>query len=91
MVGEGIEYIHTNTHHTNPLCRVKPTELIRHGGVLNYDKEKYKEMLLEAAETLIGLFGFDRSIYGDTIKKKSRKWWHILREDRLRDIENETL
>jgi hypothetical protein len=65
MVGEGIEYIHTNAHHTNPLCRVKPIDLIRHGEALDYDKEKYREMLPESAETILGFFGFDRSIYGD--------------------------
>jgi hypothetical protein len=36
------------------------------------------------------IFGFDRNICGDT-RKKNRKWWHALREDRSRDIENETL
>jgi DNA polymerase elongation subunit (family B) len=91
MVGEGIEYIHTNAHHTNPLCRVKPTDLIRQGEALNYDKEKYREMMIEAAETALGFFGFDRTVYGDTAKKKNGKWWHKFREDRSRDIENETL
>lgn len=31
---------------------------------LNYDREKYKEMLLDAAETVLGIFGFDRTLYG---------------------------
>jgi hypothetical protein len=35
-------------------------ELIREGEELNYDKEKYREILLEAAETVLGYFGFDR-------------------------------
>jgi DNA polymerase elongation subunit (family B) len=85
MVGEGIEYIHTNAHHTNPLCRVKPTDLIRQGEALNYDKEKYREMLIEAAETVLGFFGFDKGAYGDAAKKRNRKWWHRLYEERLRD------
>jgi hypothetical protein len=54
-------------------------------------KEKYREMLLEAAETVLGIFGFDRRMYGDLAKKKNRKWWPTLREDRSRDIENEIL
>ena len=33
------------------------------------DKEKYRDMLLEAAETVLGYFGFDRTVYGDTSKK----------------------
>jgi DNA polymerase elongation subunit (family B) len=90
MVGEGIEYIHIDAHHTNPLRRVKPTDLIIQGEALNYDKEKYREMLIEAAETVLGFFGFDSAIYGDTAKKKNGKWWHKFK-DRSRDIENETL
>ena len=47
----------------------------------NYDKEKYREMLLETAETILGYFGFDRTIYGDAIQKKNRKWWYKIRRD----------
>jgi hypothetical protein len=35
---------------------------------LDYDKEKYREMILDAAEIVIGYFGFDRNLYSD--KKK---------------------
>jgi hypothetical protein len=44
-------------------------------------------MLLEAAETVLGYFGFDRIVYGDAPKRKSRKWWIGLREERRRDVE----
>jgi hypothetical protein len=37
--------------------------------VLEYDKVKDREMLLEAAETILEFFGFDRNIYGNTRKK----------------------
>jgi DNA polymerase elongation subunit (family B) len=40
MVREGVEYIHINAHHTNPLRRVNPTDLIRPGEVMHYDKDK---------------------------------------------------
>ena len=30
-----------------------------------YDKEKYKEMVLDAAETVLGFFGFDRMAYSN--------------------------
>jgi hypothetical protein len=58
---------------------------------LNYDKEKYREMLLEAAETVLAYFGFDNTIYIGDIRKnrRNRKWWNELREDRIRDIETE--
>ena len=40
----------------------------------NYDKQKYRGMLLEATESILGYFGFDRTVYGD--RKKDRKWWY---------------
>jgi len=39
-----------------------PLDLISE--VHEYDKEKYCDMLLEAAETVLGYFGFDRTAYG---------------------------
>ena len=29
------------------------------------DKEKYREMIIDAAETDLGYFGFDRRVYRD--------------------------
>ncbi len=57
-----------------------------------YDKEKYKEMVLDAAETVLRLFGFDRTAYSNFKKNTRRrkwKWYHELREQRVRDIETE--
>jgi DNA polymerase elongation subunit (family B) len=85
--GDMIEYIHTNAAHKNPLRRVMPLDLISEEH--DYDKEKYREMLLEAAETILGYFGFDRRIYGDAVRKKNRKWWHEIRQEYGRDIETE--
>ena len=79
MIGEGIEYIFTNARHTNPLCRVTPKELINQEQDFDYDKEKYRELLLEAAETVLGFFEFDRTVYEDAPKRKNRKWWYELR------------
>jgi hypothetical protein len=47
----------------------------------NYDKEKYRDMILDAAGTVLGLFGFDRTVYSSNIKKKKgrRKWYDELR------------
>src|SRR5207249_656845 len=39
-VGESVEYIFTNSRHTNPLCRVTPRDLIKEGQRFDYDKEK---------------------------------------------------
>ena len=85
--GDIIQYIYTDAGHKNPLRRVMPVDLISKEH--DYDKEKYRDMLLEAAESMLGYFGFDRAIYGDAIKKKNRKWWYQLRQERRKDIEIE--
>jgi hypothetical protein len=46
-------------------------------------------MLLDAAETILGYFGFDRTLYGDAGRSKNRKWWHHLKEQRQKDVEIE--
>jgi hypothetical protein len=58
---------------------------------LEYDKEKYKEMLLDAAETVLGYFGFDRTAYGIGKNMRSRKWRWLqgLKQERERDIKAE--
>jgi hypothetical protein len=53
--------------------------------IQQYDKEKYKEMVLDAAETVIGFFGF-RTFYSNLKKGRRRKWrWYEeLREQKVR-------
>ena len=41
-------------------------------------------MLLDAAETVLGIFGFDRTLFGKT---KDRKWWMEIRRNRMNDGE----
>jgi hypothetical protein len=41
-------------------------------------------MLLEAAESILGYFGFDRTVYGD--RKKNRKWWSVEKRQRMREM-----
>jgi len=91
-----IQYIYTNSQHNNPLYRVVPIaiENAQAESLSQYDKEKYKEMILDAAETVLGLFGFDRTVYSSSnIKKKNRlrKWYDELREQRTRDIQTENM
>jgi hypothetical protein len=53
---------------------------------------KNKRMILDAAEPILGLFGFDRTVYGNFKKKKGiRKWYDELREERARDVRAETV
>jgi len=45
-------------------------------------------MILDAAETVLGPFGFDRTLYGDS-KKRRGKLWQELVQERKKDIETE--
>ena len=84
--GDNIEYVYTDSQHQNPLSRVVPAQFIRNNDSLDYDKEKYKEMLLDASETVLGIFGFDRTLFG---KPKDKKWWMQLRRNRYIGCESE--
>ncbi len=44
--------MYTDSKHNNPLCRVTPVE--NFGSLPQYDREKHKEMILDAAETVLG-------------------------------------
>jgi DNA polymerase-2 len=85
--GDIIQFIYMDAAHKNPLRRVMPLDLI--SGEHDYDKEKYRDMLLEAAETILAYFGFDRTIYGDAIKNKNRKWYYGPGEEHRNDVETE--
>jgi DNA polymerase elongation subunit (family B) len=98
--GETIQYIYTNSKHNNPLCRVVPLQTLQKGekddkenSFVNYDKDKYKEMIFDAAETVLGYFGFDRTVYGNPTnnRKKKKKWYEELHQERTKDIEAETM
>jgi hypothetical protein len=45
-------------------------------------------MLLDAAEAVLAIFGFNRSLYGHDNNKKRYHWWNDLYEQRQRDIES---
>jgi len=93
--GDTISYIYTNTQHKNPLCRITALETApKENGckdktrALNYGKEKYIEMILDVAETVLRIFGFDRTVYGDS-KKRKGKWWQELIHEKEKDIQTE--
>ena len=105
--GDNIEYIYTNSQHNNPLCRVVPLELVKEEeeeegqgqgikqNLPNYDKEKYREMIIDAAESVLGIFGFDRTVYDGNFEKtkkdrrRRKKWYEELIEERIKDIQTE--
>jgi hypothetical protein len=80
--GDTIQYVHTDSSHTDPLQRITPANLISSN---EYDKEKYLEMLLDSAEVVLSIFGFNRSLFG-SYKKKQHRWEEIYQQ-RKRDIE----
>jgi len=93
MKGDTNQYIYTNSQHNNPLCRVVPIDIedTQAEPLSQYDKEKYKEMILDASETVLGFLGFDRTVYSNSnIKKKKgrRKWYDELREERTMEYTN---
>jgi hypothetical protein len=61
------------------------------GKTLNYDKDKYRQMILDAAETVLGYFGFNRTVYGTPGKngRKKKQWYEELHEERTKDIQAE--
>ena len=84
--GDTIEYIYTDSQHQNPLNRVITAADSDNNFGLNYDREKYKEMLLDASATVLDIFGFDRTLFG---KPKDKKWWMVLRRNKMKDVEAE--
>ncbi|RLE63954.1 MAG: hypothetical protein DRJ38_06395, partial [Thermoprotei archaeon] len=55
--GDIIEFIYVNAKHRNPLMRVQAWKL--YDG-RSYDKDKYIELLLDAAESILAPFDFNR-------------------------------
>ena len=80
--GDSIQYVHTDSKHADPLQRITPAKLISSE---SYDKEKYLEMVLEAAEAVLFVFGFNRSLIDFDIKK-SHRWWDEMYQQRERDM-----
>ena len=82
--GDNIQYVLTDSNHADPLQRITPARLI---SSKNYDKAKYLEMLLDSAEAVLSVFGFNRSLFGFDKKKKSH-WWNEIYQQRESDIQS---
>jgi hypothetical protein len=50
-------------------------------------------MILDAAETVLGYFGFYRTTYGNKKNTVTRKWWWLeeLKQEREKDIKVEMM
>ena len=57
--GDNIQYVYTDSNHADPLQRITFAKLISSE---EYDGEKYLEMLLDSAEAVLSVFGFNRSL-----------------------------
>ena len=68
--GDNIQYVHTDSNHNDPLQRITPARLL---SGKEYDKERYLDMLFDAAEAVLSVFGFSRSLFG--FEKKFKHWW----------------
>jgi hypothetical protein len=82
--GDNIQYVYTNSNHSDPLNRIVPVKLISSE---SYDREKYIEMLLDSAEAVLSVFGFNRSLFGFD-RKKVKNWYDEIYHQRGRDIES---
>jgi DNA polymerase elongation subunit (family B) len=82
--GDNIQYVHTDSNHADPMHRITPAKLISSE---SYDKEKYLEMLLDSAEAVLSVFGFNRSLFGFG-RKKAYHLWNELYQQCEKDIES---
>jgi DNA polymerase elongation subunit (family B) len=57
--GELVSFIYLDAGNRNPWRRVAPTALLDDDW-RRYDREAYVDLVLDAAETLLGVFGVDR-------------------------------
>lgn len=50
-------------------------------------------MILDGAQSVLGYFGFDRTVYGDKSNTTSRKWRWLqeLKQQRKKDIKTEMI
>jgi DNA polymerase elongation subunit (family B) len=77
--GDSVEYVYTDMKQVNPMNRVVPAQF-----ATTYDSDKYAEMLLDVAESILGVFGFTRTQLGFQIHP--RNFLEELRGERMKEI-----
>jgi DNA polymerase elongation subunit (family B) len=84
--GDLVEYVYVDAEAINPMNRVAPLDYAD-----GYDVNKYAEMLLDVAESVLGVFGFSRTRLG--FQHRPRNFLEELRGERGKEIllELETL
>ncbi|HYY50279.1 MAG TPA: hypothetical protein VE643_05350 [Nitrososphaeraceae archaeon] len=68
LKGDTIQYIYTDSKHSNPICRATPIENLKS---LSHMIRKSTKKRYRAAETIPGFFGFDRSTYSSNFKRNN--------------------
>jgi len=77
--GDLVNYVYVDTEQVNPMKRISPAEFAQ-----TYDADKYAEMTLDVAESVLGVFGFSRTQPG--FKHRQRNFLEELRGERGREI-----
>lgn len=77
--GDLVNYVYVDTQQVNPINHVAPAEFAE-----TYDVEKYNEMLLDVAESILGIFEFSRTQLG--FQNRPRNFLDELRSERTREI-----
>ena len=67
--GETVDFVYVNADHDNPFRRVLPTTMIC-DNYSYYDRKKYGNMVLDAAETVLSTFGFSKQRFGLALRTK---------------------
>ena len=77
--GDIIDYVYVDTTQINPMNRVMPAKFAE-----TYDVEKYAEIALDVAESILGVFGFSRTQLG--FQNRPRSFLDELQGEGMREI-----
>jgi DNA polymerase elongation subunit (family B) len=77
--GDPVDYVYVDAEALNPMNRVAPLEYAK-----SYDVNKYAEMLLDVAESVLGVFGFSRTKLG--LQHTPRNFLEELMGERGREV-----
>lgn len=77
--GDAVDYVYVDSEQVNPMNRVAPAKYAE-----TYDTDKYAEMTLDVAETILAAFGFSRIQLG--FKNRRRSFLDELRGEKGREI-----
>jgi DNA polymerase elongation subunit (family B) len=77
--GDLVDYAYVDVEAVNPMNRVAPLDYAE-----TYDRDKYAEMVLDVAESILSVFGFSKTQLG--YQQTSRDFLEALRGEREMEI-----